>query len=1040
MSGPSSLSAVVPTLGRSPLLVPCLEALRRDGGADLEIVVVDQGERPVDLPAGLADRVVRTGRNLGFAAGTNRGIAAAAGRLIATVNDDVLVEPGWIAALVGALEADPRAAAAQGVNLILDAPDRADGCGLAWNRWWQAVQVGHGLPAPQASESTREVFGASATAALFRRDALDAVAPHPLTPSPIPSLPPGEGATTRIDENGFHSVEVFDSRLISYYEDVELACRLRAAGWRALLVPAARARHAGSATGRTMSRERWRLIYGNRWLVAARLLGRGLWPRAPWLAVRDLVDLVWAALDGDGAQAAGILGGWARAFGGLPAWAHAGAPARTPHPRPLSHLPPSLSPGEGRTSTEKADDDNVPAGSTTPLLSGIVVHWHNEELLAELTDAWPRDPRFELVVVDNGSATPLRLGPARLVQPGKNLGFAGGANAGIAATRAPIVLLLNPDAVPEAGALDALLAGFAAWPDTAGLAPRLTGPAGESQAAWQLRRLPSAWGCLLHTLPWAGAPGSMSEGAEPPIGAPVEQPAAAALALRRDALERIGGLDAGFYPAWFEDVDLARRLRADGAVLRYWPAARFRHHLGSTVPRLGYGPFLWIYYRNLTRYLEKHHGRGWAAAARIALVLGVAVRLLFLPFRRPRRATSRGEAARGLMAVLAGTLTGWRGPHPPDPPLPSPPLPTGRGGETQNGLLGGGAPLPGEGGAMGEGTGVRSPRVAVCIVTHDSAPDLPGCLEAVARLDHRPLEVVVVDCASTDGSLEIARRCAAAVVQGIPFQSRRLAENAGFAGGMNAALRLTDAPFVLTFNADARPAPDYVTRLLALLDRHPELRAGAVTGRLVRLAEEDGTRRLDACGMRLTRTWRHLDRGSGEADRGQWSVPEQVFGATGAASLFRRAALDDAAVEGEIFDSQFHSFREDAELCFRLRERGWEVLYEPTAVAEHRRFNLPEQRAAMPPVVNFHSLKNRYLLRLYHQTARNLLRTLVPALARDLAALGYVLLRERSSLAAYAWLWRHRAEILRRRRIIQERRTVTAAALDRWFFTPGEPL
>jgi hypothetical protein len=59
-------------------------------------------------------------------------------------------------------------------------------------------------------------------------------------------------------------------------------------------------------------------------------------------------------------------------------------------------------------------------------------------------------------------------------------------------------------------------------------------------------------------------------------------------------------------------------------------------------------------------YLEKHHGRGWAAAARACLVLGVALRLLFLPFHRPRRAASRAEAARGLAMVLAGALTGWR--------------------------------------------------------------------------------------------------------------------------------------------------------------------------------------------------------------------------------------------------------------------------------------------------------------------------------------------------------------------------------------------
>jgi hypothetical protein len=111
---------------------------------------------------------------------------------------------------------------------------------------------------------------------------------------------------------------------------VELAGRLRAAGWHALLVPAARARHAGSATGRTMSMERWRLIYGNRWLAAARLLGRGFWPRLPRIVLRDLLDLGRAAATGDGARTAGIVTGWGRALGGLPAWAHSGAPVVPP--------------------------------------------------------------------------------------------------------------------------------------------------------------------------------------------------------------------------------------------------------------------------------------------------------------------------------------------------------------------------------------------------------------------------------------------------------------------------------------------------------------------------------------------------------------------------------------------------------------------------------------------------------------------------------------------------------------------------------------
>jgi len=334
--------------------------------------------------------------------------------------------------------------------------------------------------------------------------------------------------------------------------------------------------------------------------------------------------------------------------------------------------------------------------------------------------------------------------------------------------------------------------------------------------------------------------------------------------------------------------------------------------------------------------------------------------------------------------------------------------------------------------------------VAVLVVTHDDAGDVPGCLAAVAALVPAPAELVVVDCASADGSAEAARRH---WPPGLPGEVVALADNRGFAGGMNLALDKSTAAWALTLNADARPAPDYAARLLARAAMHDApggtdggvraiheaLRVGAVTGRLLRPVDDHSRRSLDACGMRLTPAWRHHDRGSGELDRGQLARPQRVFGGTGAATLFRREALADAAIDGEVFDPRFHSFREDAELCFRLRERRWEVLYEPAARCEHRRVNLPSRRAAMPPAVNRHSLKNRYLLRLYHQSLANLVWTLPFTLARDLAALAFVLARERSSLPAYGWVWAHRRELLARRRILRGRRLASGWEMERWF-------
>lgn len=332
---------------------------------------------------------------------------------------------------------------------------------------------------------------------------------------------------------------------------------------------------------------------------------------------------------------------------------------------------------------------------------------------------------------------------------------------------------------------------------------------------------------------------------------------------------------------------------------------------------------------------------------------------------------------------------------------------------------------------------MSAPEVAVLTVTYNSADDLPLWLGALEASRWVPKEVVVVDCASTDGSAEVARRLA--TTTRLPVTVVALEENLGFAGGMNRAIAASQAPYCLLLNTDAWPGPAFLERLVGALESEP--RAGAATGRLVRTERNAaGAVVLDACGMELHPAWRHLDRGSGEVDHGQLEQAERVFGGTGAALLLRRTAALDVALDGQVFDPAFHSFREDAELAFRFAERGWWVLYEPSAVCRHRRFNLPSRRRAMPAEVNFHSLKNRYLLRAYHQTVLNLLLTLPWTLPRDLGAFLYVLARERSSLGAYGWLWRHRHEILERARRLRARRLADGWALEGWFWRRGKGL
>ena len=155
---------------------------------------------------------------------------------------------------------------------------------------------------------------------------------------------------------------------------------------------------------------------------------------------------------------------------------------------------------------------------------------------------------------------------------------------------------------------------------------------------------------------------------------------------------------------------------------------------------------------------------------------------------------------------------------------------------------------------------------------------------------------------------------------------------------------------------------------------------------------------------------------------GQYDSREYVFGASGAAAFYRRRMLDEVAMGGECFDESFFAYREDADLAWRLRNLGWKCLYVPGAVAYHRRRNLPSRRREMSPLANFHSVKNRFLLRINNQSGREFLATLVPTLARDLVVLAACLTIERTSLPAFAWLWRNRKRLWAKRREIAERR------------------
>ena len=318
--------------------------------------------------------------------------------------------------------------------------------------------------------------------------------------------------------------------------------------------------------------------------------------------------------------------------------------------------------------------------------------------------------------------------------------------------------------------------------------------------------------------------------------------------------------------------------------------------------------------------------------------------------------------------------------------------------------------------------------VSVTIVTCNSVQYLRECFASLDQQNYLDFEVIIVDNASSDGTRAVLEQLAA------PWRVIYNKQNIGFAAGQNQAIRAARGEWVLCLNPDVVLSPDFLAQLSKASKAHPE--AGTVCGKLLRLdpsADQPRTNIIDSTGIYFTRNMRHLDRGAEEPDRGQYDRVQYVFGATGAAAMFRRDFIEAVAVEGEFFDEDFFAFREDADLAWRAQVMGWKCLYTPAAVAWHVRRVTPERRRDLPLVINWHSVKNRFLMRGKNASGWLCWRLFFPVAWRDLLTIGYAVVRDQRMLSALAYVWRVRDSVRRKRTIVQSRRRVSDRDLLWWF-------
>lgn len=234
----------------------------------------------------------------------------------------------------------------------------------------------------------------------------------------------------------------------------------------------------------------------------------------------------------------------------------------------------------------------------TPAVAAVLVNYNagNELRLAlqSIADELQGRP-WEAIVVDNASidgsgAIAEQFAPqVRLLRNTENVGFGRGVNQGVAASTAPLILIMNPDCRLLPGALGVLGAELVGHPECAIVGPRILSPDGSVQgsARGDPDMLTGVFGrasTLRRLLPWL--PVSKRNVVDETVGGAkgsvvVDWVSGACMLARRSALARVGGFDERYFLYW-EDADLCRRLRRDGFHIRYLPAATAVHRVGHS--------------------------------------------------------------------------------------------------------------------------------------------------------------------------------------------------------------------------------------------------------------------------------------------------------------------------------------------------------------------------------------------------------------------------------------------------------------------------
>ncbi|MBU5673830.1 glycosyltransferase family 2 protein [Paenibacillus sp. MSJ-6] len=310
-----------------------------------------------------------------------------------------------------------------------------------------------------------------------------------------------------------------------------------------------------------------------------------------------------------------------------------------------------------------------------------------------------------------------------------------------------------------------------------------------------------------------------------------------------------------------------------------------------------------------------------------------------------------------------------------------------------------------------------SATVSVHIVTFNSGKDIEACLEAVFGQTFPIDQIIIVDNASADDTIQQVEAIQSRESIPVPISLVANADNAGFAPAHNQAIRISRADYMLILNPDVILTPTYVEHLIRIMNKDQGI--GSATGMLVFQSHPEI---IDSTGLVMNRIWRAFDRGAGES-ADNWKLSGDVFGVSGAAAMYSRTMIEAISIKDKFFDDDFFAYKEDVDVAWRARLFGFKSYYCAEAIGYHKRGWKKGSRKQQPLFIRRYSFINRYKMLYKNLRPSAWKKQLLALLAYEVAVHAYMLLREPKVLGAWLDFRKQLPELREKRREIEEKLT-----------------